>query len=166
MARRKKTTTNEETATQPPANAQPASEPALPPVPQETVTAMPLSPATQETAAAPAEAQAQPPALAHAPIPAPPKGEGRSWTIDNRLGYRKEESADGRRRQIRFADRDGGRPDDETLAPVRDKKPAVSWAPKEKAWQARKDQEGLEAIDLADQQLAELGRKRTGGQER
>jgi hypothetical protein len=42
----------------------------------------------------------------------------------------------------------------------------VSYAGKEKAWQARKTADGLEAIDSADQKLAELGRKRTGWPER
>jgi hypothetical protein len=146
MAKRKAAATQEETTTQPPVNGQAESE---------TVTV-----ASQEAPPAAAETPN------HAPIAAPPKGEGRAWTIDNRLGYRKEDSADGRKRQIRFADREGGRPDDETLAPVRGKKPAVGWNPKEKSWQARKNQEGLEAIDFADQELAELGRKRTGPQER
>ena len=42
---------------------------------------------------------------------APAKGPGRAWTIDNRIGYRKEDGPDGKR-QIRFADRpDGSRPD-------------------------------------------------------
>ena len=97
-----------------------------------------------------------------APVQAPAKGEGRAYTIDNRLGYRKEDSPDGRRRQIRFTDR----PDDEVLVPVREKKPEVSWSAKEKAWQSRKTPESLEALDYADQELAEIGRKRTGGQER
>jgi hypothetical protein len=121
-------------------------------------------------AAAPDERQAadeQP----YAPITAPPKGHKAAITIDNRLGYRKEDSADGKRRQIRFADREsaaGSRPDDETLAPVREEKPHVSWTGKEKSWQARKTPEGLEAIDSADQKLAELGRKRRdeGGRDR
>lgn len=119
------------------------------------------TPASETTLATPSEPQS------YAPIQAPPKGEGRTYTIDDRLGYRKEDSADGRKRQIRFADREGGqRPDDETLAAVREQKPEVSWSARDKAWQARKTPEGLQALDAADQKLAELGRKRTGGQDR
>jgi hypothetical protein len=141
------------------------------------------APAGENTAPRPAESQATPaevaqsatdqptttaPAatLTQAAVQAPPK-EGDAFTIDNRVGYRKEDSPDGRKRQIRFADREGGqRPDDELLAPVREQKPAVGWASREHAWQARKNPEGLEAIDSADQELREIGRKRTQGQER
>ncbi len=128
---------------------------------------------TEDTAAArdaatmeqPAQPAAQPQADSAVPaqgdVPAPPRGEGDAFTIDNRAGYRKEDSPDGRRRQIRFADRpDGSRPDDELLEPVRAQKPVVSWANKEKAWQARRNADGYEALDGADQQLADIGRKR------
>jgi len=40
---------------------------------------------------------------------------------------------------------------------VREQKPEVRWASKEKSWQARKTKEGLEAIDSADEKLAEIG---------
>ena len=36
------------------------------------------------------------------------------------------------------------------------------WSAKKRAWQARKTPEGLEAIDSADQELADIGRNRTG----
>lgn len=121
-------------------------------------------PAETTPAPTPAASEAAP---SYAPVQAPPKGEGRPHTIDNRLGYRKEDSLDGRRRQIRFADRAGGqRPDDEILAPVRGKKPHVAWSSREKAWQAAKTPEGLQAIDSADQELAEIGRRRTSSHER
>ena len=124
-------------------------------------TTLPESPDAANAPAAQATAAAEP--QLQGPVQAPEKGPGDSYTIDNRIGYRKEVSPDGRKRQIRFADRPGGqRPDDEILAPVRDQKPAVSWNAKEKAWQARKTPDGLEAIDGADQKLAELGRKREG----
>lgn len=114
-------------------------------------------------AVAPDEKQAadQPP---YAPVQAPPRGEYDAMTIDNRVGYRKERSADGKRNQIRFTDREGGgRPDDELLAPVREQKPEVGWSGKERSWQARNTPEGREAIDTADQKLAEIGRKRRDG---
>jgi hypothetical protein len=129
-----------------------------PPAPSEAATVQ----ETTATEAAPGtETQPQ------AAVQAPEKGKGRTYTIDNRLGYRKEDSPDGKRRQIRFAERpDGERPDDEILAPVREQKPDVSWTSKDKAWQARVNAEGLEAIDSTDQKLAEVGRKRTGSPER
>lgn len=97
-------------------------------------------------------------------VAAPPRGAGLPITIDNRVGYRKEDSPDGRKRQIRFADREGGqRPDDELLEPLRKRKPVVSWQAREKAWQARKDVDGLQALDKADQELAAIGRKRSAG---
>ncbi len=71
--------------------------------------------ATEATAAAPAEPQA------FTPTQAPPPVEGRRpWTTDNVLGYRVEDidTPDGPKRQIRFADREGGqRPDDEPWSP-------------------------------------------------
>jgi hypothetical protein len=110
--------------------------------------------------------QSQPKADGGTRTEAPPQGEGRSWTIDNRAGYRKEESADGRKRQIRFADREGGRrPDDELLETVRKETPMVRYAAKERAWQGRKEPDALEALDRADQALRDIGRKR-GGHER
>jgi hypothetical protein len=119
------------------------------------------TPASQEPAPPPAEGQP------HAAVQAPEAGEGRAYTIDNRLGYRKEDSPDGKRRQIRFADREGGeRPDDAMLGPVRNEKPMVSYTTKAKAWQARKTPDGFEALDRADQELADLGRTRTGGKAR
>jgi hypothetical protein len=135
---------------------------------QETATDTPIECAEPVEAVAPDEKQAadQPP---YAPVQAPLRGEYDAVTIDNRVGYRKELSSDGKKRQIRFTDREGGaRPDDELLAPVREGKPEVRWASKEKAWQSRKTPEGLEAIDSADQKLAEIGRKRRdgGGQQR
>lgn len=147
MAKRKPSAALEETALQ---------------VPEEEQAATPAAETTPVSTAAAPEGVA-----ASAPVQAPPKGEGRSYTIDNRLGYRKEDSPDGRRRQIRFADREGGqRPDDEILATVREAKPDVSWSSREKAWQARKTPEGLEALDSADQKLAEVGRRRTSSHER
>jgi hypothetical protein len=107
------------------------------------------------------------PTASYAPVQAPPKGEGRAYTIDNRVGYRKEDTPDGRKRQIRFAEREGGvRPDDELLEPVRKQKPNISWASQEKSWKARKNPDGLEAIDSADQELREIGRNRAGVPER
>jgi hypothetical protein len=152
MPRSKSATAVEETAAQTP-EGQPAAEAAVSTPPQ---------------AAAQTAENAEPgPAQPSTAVEAPPKGKGASYTIDNRLGYRKEDSPDGRKRQIRFADRAGGqRPDDEMLAPVREQRPAVSWSSKDKAWQARKNADGFEALDSADQKLAELGRKRTGGPER
>ena len=128
MAKRKsadeQTPTEETLAAAQPAADAPSNPPAESPEPAN-------APAAQ-TAAAEAPPQGS--------IQAPEKGPGDSYTIDNRLGYRKEASADGRKRQIRFAARlDGQRPDDEILAPVRDQKPAVSWASKEKAWQGAQD---------------------------
>lgn len=138
------------TATQ--ENATSAGELATTPQPQAMTSAAPTATSEAQTYAA---------------VDAPPKGEGRAYTIDNNLGYRKEDSHDGKRRQIRFADRpDGQKPDDDMLAPVREQKPAVSWSAREKAWQARKNPDDLEALDSADQKLAEIGRKRTGGPER
>jgi hypothetical protein len=152
MARRKMAAAGEEQAVHHPETAQPENPQAA------------TEPAETPPAQVAEAAGAAPPS---GPIAAPPQGEGRAYTIDNRLGYRKEDSPDGKRRQIRFAAREGGqRPDDETLAAVRDQKPEVAWTAKETAWQARKTVDGLEAIDSADQKLAELGRKRTGGPER
>jgi hypothetical protein len=109
-----------------------------------------------------AQAEAQP----HAAVPAPEK-RGPAYTIDNRVGYRKEDTEDGHSRQIRFADRVGGqRPDDELLAPVRDEKPMVRFSPREKAWGENKTPDTLEALDRADHSLAEIGRKRARGHER
>ncbi len=135
---------------------------------QETQTDTPIESTEPVEAVAPDEKQAadQPP---YAPVQAPPRGEHDAMTIDNRVGYRKELSPDGKKRQIRFSDREGGaRPDDELLAPVREQKPEVRWASRDKAWQARKTAEGNEALDSADQKLAEIGRKRrdTDGQHR
>lgn len=142
MARRKGPGASE----QPPQAAQPNDQPNIE--------------AGDASASAPA-AEAETETSAFAPVQAPERA-GAAYTIDNILGYRKEDSLDGKRRQIRFAQRpDGERPDDEILAPVRQKKPAVAWAAKEKAWQARKNAEGLEAIDSADQELAEIGRKKS-----
>jgi hypothetical protein len=123
-------------------------------------------PAAEETAPAAlpsAEASATPPP-AYAPVAAPEKA-GPAYTVDHRLGYRKEETADGTL-QIRFAQRpDGSRPDDELLAPVRGKQPDVQWANRAKAWQARTP-EGVEALDAADDELAAIGRKRSEGRSR
>jgi hypothetical protein len=95
-------------------------------------------------------------------VAAPPQG-GPAFTIDQRVGYRKERSAQDGKLQIRFAQRpDGSRPDDELLAPVRGHQPHVKWADREKAWQAQ-TAAGADALDDADQQLAEIGRQRTGG---
>jgi hypothetical protein len=154
--------------------AQPAEETApVPPAAEGAATAAPRAAEgppqaaqTQETpqkagegTAADARAEAAP----QGRVAAPPQGEGRSYTIDNRAGYRKEDSADGRRRQIRFADREGGqRPDDELLAPVRVEKPMLSYAAREKAWQGRKTPDALDALDRADQELRDIGRKRGG----
>ena len=102
----------------------------------------------------------------HAAVQAPEK-RGPAYTIDNRVGYRKEDTEDGHSRQIRFADRVGGqRPDDELLASVRDEKPMVRFSPREKAWGENKTPDTLEALDRADQTLAEIGRKRARGHER
>ena len=49
------------------------------------------------------------------------------------------------------------------LAPVRAAKPDVTWSGQEQAWQARKKPDGLEAIDHADQELADLGWTRNYG---
>ncbi|MCI0459141.1 MAG: hypothetical protein L0Z62_19465 [Gemmataceae bacterium] len=141
MAKRKAAAADEQPSAQAPADD--PSAPAVDPVP----------PAAAASTAAP------PP---QDPVLAPPTGAGRAYTIDNRLGYRKEDSPDGRRRQIRFAARpDGQKPDDQMLAPVRAKKADVSW--RDRAWQARKTPEGFDALDMADQELADLGRLRTGG---
>lgn len=129
-----------------------------------TLTAEPpkATPAAPETSAQATQAEAQP----HAAVQAPAK-RGPAYTIDNRVGYRKEDTEDGHSRQIRFADRvGGGRPDDELLAPVRDEKPMVRFSPREKAWGENKTPDTLEALDRADQTLAEIGRKRKGGHER
>ena len=108
------------------------------------------------------QAEAEP----HAAVLAPEK-RGPAYTIDNRVGYRKEDTEDGHSRQIRFTDRLGGqRPDDELLAPVRDEKPMVRFSPREKAWGENKTPDTLEALDRADQTLAEIGRKRARGHER
>lgn len=101
----------------------------------------------------------------HEPIQAPPKGEGRSWTIDNRVGYRKEDIPGTKKRQIRFAKRpDGSRPDDELLEPVREGKPVTRW--NGQGWEARINEEGLGALDAADQKLADIGFQRTEGKGR
>jgi hypothetical protein len=88
------------------------------------------------------------------------------WPSGNHPRHSKERTY-SRRKQIRFADRQGSqRPDDEILVPVRGKKPHQSWSSREKAWQAAKTLEGLQSINEADQELAEIGRRRTGGHER
>jgi hypothetical protein len=137
--------------------AQPASQVPSAPEGQEIP-----APAGSAITAEPQETPAaKPQGPHHAPIAAPPKGQGPSYTIDHIAGYRKEDvtTADGRRRrQIRFAER----PDDEMLEPVRKRKPAIKWDAPAKGWQARVNEEGLEAIDSADQELAETARKRTG----
>jgi hypothetical protein len=144
MSKRKSTT--EETS---------AREPALPEVP-----------AIQETPPA-----TEPAAEAAAPLPpyaavAAPERAGSAYTVDNRLGYRKEDTADGKR-QLRFAARpDGSRPDDELLAPVRGKKHAVGWSARAKAWQAQKNAAGFAALDEADQELRDIGRHRSERRER
>src|SRR6516164_6031890 len=97
-----------------------------------TTTAEPptTNPAAPETSHQATQAETQP----HAAVQAPEK-RGPAYTIDNRVGYRKEDTEDGHSRQIRFADRVGGqRPDDELLAPVREEKPMVRFSPREKAW--------------------------------
>ncbi len=146
MAKRKSTTANE-----------PSAQPATDTTPEETA-----SRGEEPAPAVPAEPKT------YAPIPAPPPG-GRSWTTDNALGYRVEDidTPEGKRRQIRFADREGGqRPDDETLEPVRKRKPIVKYRSQDKGWQARQNAEGFQALAEADQELAEIGRKRTGGPQR
>lgn len=124
-------------------------------------------PPDHDLAPPPEESAAAPTTEPHAPVAVPPKGEGRSWTIDDRLGYRKEDSPDRKRRQIRFAGREGGeKPDDGILDIVRERKPHLKWSSMEKAGQGRNSPDGLGAIYSADQKSAELGRKRTGRQER
>jgi hypothetical protein len=148
---KRKSTTAEET------NAPGAGEVVT--ITAEAPTANPAAPETSHQAT---QAEAQP----HATVQAPEK-RGHAYTIDNRVGYRKEDTEDGHSRQIRFADRVGGqRPDDELLAPVRDEKPMVRFSPREKAWGENKTPDTLEALDRADQTLAEIGRKRKGGHER
>jgi hypothetical protein len=136
-----------------------AGDPAAAPTPPAEASA---SPATPETASA--EAAAAAPQAAYAPVAAPPQ-RGLAPTVDNRVGFRKEVSDDGKL-QIRFAQRpDGSRPDDELLEPVRGKQPHVKWSDREKAWQAQ-TAEGADALDDADTKLAEIGRQRTRGHER
>jgi hypothetical protein len=150
MSKRKSTDTAQETNS--PADDEVVTLTAEPP--KANATAPETSQATQ--------AEAEP----HAAVPAPEK-RGPAYTIDNRVGYRKEDTEDGHSRQIRFADRVGGqRPDDELLAPVRDEKPMVRFSPREKAWGENKTPDTLEALDRADQTLAEIGRKRARGHER
>jgi hypothetical protein len=129
----------------------PATEPAA---------AAAVTPAAQETAPAapPAVETAAEPAATYTPVAAPDKA-GPAYTVDHRLGYRKEANEDGNL-QIRFAQRpDGSRPDDELLAPVRGKQPHVKWANRTKAWEAQTPQ-GVEDLDAADDALAEIGRRR------
>jgi hypothetical protein len=148
---KRKSTTAEET------NAPDAGEVVT--ITAEAPTANPAAPEPSHQAT---QAEAQP----HTAVQAPAK-RGPAYTIDNRVGYRKEDTEDGHSRQIRFADRvGGGRPDDELLAPVRDEKPMVRFSPREKAWGENKTPDTLEALDRADQTLAEIGRKRKGGHER
>ena len=102
----------------------------------------------------------------YAPVQAPEK-QGPAYTIDNRLGYRVEDTPRGKRRQIRFADRADGRPlDDDLLDALHDNRPAVGWAATEPAWQVRPTPDGLHAIEKIDEVLAKIGRKRTRGHER
>jgi hypothetical protein len=128
-------------------------------------------PATAPHAAAETSAQATPAEGKYQAAVQAPEKRGRAYTIDNRLGYRKEDTEDGLSRQIRFADRvGGGKPDDEMLAPIRQEKPMVRYSPAEKAWGENKTPDTLEAIDRADMKLRDIGRKRngrdTGGPER
>jgi hypothetical protein len=144
MSKRK--TTKEET---------PAPESAPPDVP--TIQEAPLATEPAAEAAAPHPLYA---------AVAAPERAGSAYTVDNRLGYRKEDAPDGKR-QLRFAARpDGSRPDDELLAPVRKKKHAVGWSARAKAWQAQKNAAGFAALDEADQELRDIGRHRSEGRER
>jgi hypothetical protein len=151
MSKRKSTDTAQETNS--PADGEVVTMTAEPPKANATAT---------ETSAQTASAEAP----SFAAVPAPEK-RGPAYTIDNRVGYRKEDTEDGHSRQIRFGDRVGGqRPDDELLAPVREEKPMVRFSPREKAWGENKTPDTLEALDRADHTLAEIGRKRRTGYER
>jgi hypothetical protein len=128
-------------------------------------------PSTANLAAAETSAQATPAEATYQAAVQAPEKRGRAYTIDNRLGYRKEDTEDGLSRQIRFADRvGGGKPDDELLAVVREEKPMVRYSPAERAWGNDKMPDTLEALDRADMKLRDIGRKRagqdTGGPER
>lgn len=152
MAKKKpQTATEETTAPEAPQAAVASAEQALPPI----LRGQESAPATRERQPG-EDDEPLPAALIHAP-----ERRGNAQTIDNRLGYRKEDADGGRKRQIRFAKR----PDDEALAPVRADN-EISWANREQAWQARRDPLGLEAIDGADQKLRDLSRKRGGVPER
>jgi hypothetical protein len=96
----------------------------------------------------------------HAPIQASEK-QGRAYTVDNRLGYRVEDTPRGRHRQIRFADREGsGQPlDDDVLDVLFDHRPAVGWAATEPHRQARPTSDGLHAIEKIDEALARIGNR-------
>jgi hypothetical protein len=118
----------------------------------------PANEPTTTEAAAPETAPAAEATATSVPVAAPDKA-GPAYTVDNRVGYRKEANADGDV-QIRFAKRpDGSRPDDELLAPVRGQQPDVGWDNREKAWRARTPK-GVEILDEADDQLADIGRRR------
>src|SRR6266436_3162316 len=88
--------------------AQTAEETAPAPAQENATPAGELAAASPPEATTGGASSATPAAQNHASVDAPPKGEGRAYTIDNHLGYRKEDSPDGKRRQIRFADREGG----------------------------------------------------------
>jgi hypothetical protein len=130
--------------------------------PTETPPALAAPPASgPQPEQAAAEAQPDP------RVAAPGKGPGRGWTVDNRVGYRLEDidTEDGPGHQIRFADRTSGpkKPDDELLATVRTRRPPVSYAPRDKAWQVAATPRGRDALTAADEELAEIGRRRTEG---
>jgi hypothetical protein len=148
MSKKKPHAPTEETAIQPPETSQSPAEASTPPALQET--------AASESAL---------PQTAYTPVMAPEK-LGRASTVDNRIGYRKEISTETGNEQIRFNTRpDGSRPDDELLATVRGKKPDVKYQAREQSWQAR-TQKGVDAIDDADAELADIGRRRSQGQSR
>ena len=145
-----------------PETSQAVTEPApLPPILQEKAGGEPTPPGSQQALFADGEQ------ASHAYVQAPPRGRAGAITIDNRLGYRKETVDRGSKRQIRFADREGGqRPEDELLAPLRETKPVVEYRATEKAWQAQNDAVGRHALDLADQRLRDISHKRRQGPER
>jgi hypothetical protein len=150
--------------------ARPADEAVEPAAPQAEAGTPPAeAPPAADTppSVEPQQEQAAEATLPDPRVAAPVTGPGRSWSIDNRIGYRLEDidTEDGPAHQIRFADRTGGpkKPDDELLAPVRSRRPPVSYAPRDKGWQAAATARGREALTAADEELGEIGRRRTEG---
>ena len=102
----------------------------------------------------------------NAPVQAPEK-QGPAYTIDNRLGYRVEDTPRGKRRHTASPTaRMAGRSTTTCSTRSTTTGPPSAGPPPNRPGRRRPTPDGLHAIEKIDEVLAKIGRKRTRGHER